>query len=501
MKQISCFCAAALLLAMLLPRISQSQDVNVSSETEECLECHEAIHSGLVASWRSSRHSFTTPEQALTKPELERRVSSASIDGQLRALSVGCYECHSLNTDKHSDSFEHNGYVINVVVSSDDCATCHAVEAEQYSANLMAHAHSNLVDNSLYQDLSRVINNSHVYVNGDFTVGDMNMLTEYESCLYCHGTRVEVTGQETKNTDFGEFEFPVLSGWPNQGVGRINPDESRGACTACHPRHDFSIETARKPYTCSECHKGPDVPAFKVYEVSKHGNIFFSKSEEFEFTSVPWVLGTDFTVPTCATCHVSLVVSPDNAVIAERSHRFNDRLSWRLFGVPYAHPHPTKPALALSRNSAGLPLVVELDGSPVVKYLISEGEQRARQARMEKICLSCHTSEWVDNHFARLENTIAESNSMTFEATKILLEIWNQGYASGLPHGQSIFDEEIERVWTSVWLFYANSTRFASAMAGGGDYGVFANGRYETTNQLYRLAAWLRMQNRIHGKQ
>lgn len=33
-------------------------------------------------------------------------------------------------------------------------------------------------------------------------------------------------------------------------------------------------------------------------------------------------------------CHVSLLVSPDVTVIAERTHQFNDRLSWRLFGVP-----------------------------------------------------------------------------------------------------------------------------------------------------------------------
>jgi hypothetical protein len=40
-----------------------------------------------------------------------------------------------------------------------------------------------------------------------------------------------------------------------------------------------------------------------------------------------------------------------------------------------------------------------------------------------------------------------------------------------LAQGANIFDEEAERMWTSIWLFYANSTD------GGGDYGFFANGR------------------------
>jgi hypothetical protein len=52
-------------------------------------------------------------------------------------------------------------------------------------------------------------------------------------------------------------------------------------------------------------------------------------------------------------------------------------------------------------------------------------------------------------------------------------------------------------MWTSVWLFYANSTRFASAMAGGGDYGVFADGRYQTTEQLYRLHQNLKLHERL----
>ena len=45
---------------------------------------------------------------------------------------------------------------------------------------------------------------------------------------------------------------------------------------------------ARKPYTCKECHVGPDVPAFKVYTASKHGNIFSARLAGWDFESVPW---------------------------------------------------------------------------------------------------------------------------------------------------------------------------------------------------------------------
>jgi len=62
---------------------------------------------------------------------------------------------------------------------------------------------------------------------------------------------------------------------------------------------------------------------------------------------------------------------------------------------------------------------------------------------------------------------------MTLTATKIMLQVWEKGVAQR----ENLFDEAIEKQWVQQWLFYANSTRFASAMMGA-DYGVFAHGRW-----------------------
>ena len=94
---------------------------------------------------------------------------------------------------------------------------------------------------------------------------------------------------------------------------------------------------ARKPYTCKECHAGPDVPAFKVYSASKHGNIFSSMGESWNFGAVPWTVGKDFTAPTCAACHVSLLVNTDGEVVTERTNQMNNRIPWRIFGLIYAN--------------------------------------------------------------------------------------------------------------------------------------------------------------------
>lgn len=479
---------------------AQSEKVKTSSESETCIDCHMYIHPGIISSWEASLHSKTTPAIGMNKKKLEKRISADSLPENLNNVVVGCYECHSLNTNQHADSFEHNGYNINVIVSSADCATCHPVEQEQYANNLMAHAYGNLMNNTVYKDLRESINGNYHYQKNEITVTAANAKTEEESCLYCHGTKTEVTGIETRETDFGELEFPIIEGWPNQGVGRINPDGSKGSCTSCHPRHSFSIETARKPHTCAECHKGPDVPAYKVYEVSKHGNIYSSKKDEYNFNNVPWVLGEDFEVPTCAACHTSLIVDAEGSKIADRTHQFNDRLSWRLFGVPYAHPHPISPETDKIVNQAGLQLPAELTGEYVSEFLISEEEQEKRNAEMQNICNNCHATSWTNAHFARLKNTIETTNQSTLAATQILLKAWELELAKGLDQNSSIFDEKIERNWTSTWLFYANSVRFTSAMGGGGDYGVFANGRYQLSEKIIEMQEWIELHKKIYKK-
>lgn len=479
-------------LAALATAAASARAAAVSDATSECLGCHEEVTPGIVGDWKASRHSRVTPAEALQKSTLERRFSAAEAPAGLAGTVVGCAECHTRNPDAHADTFEHNGYRVHIVVTPEDCAGCHPAEREQFAQNLMANAHANLVDNSVYSMLTDAVTGAHAFGDGRLSTAPPDDLTKADACLSCHGTRVEVKGLRSRDTAMGEMDFPVLTGWPNQGVGRVNPDGSKGACTACHTRHEFSIEMARKPYTCAQCHKGPDVPAYPVYAVSKHGNIFESMKSHWDFTAVPWVAGKHFTAPTCATCHVSLVTSAGGEVLAQRSHRMNDRSAWRIFGLPYAHPHPESADTTGIRNRAGLPLPTELTGEPAEGFLIGPEEQARRQGTMRKLCQGCHSAQWVEGHYARFENTLRTTNALTLAATKVLLEAWDRGAARGLAQNDSIFNEALEQKWVQQWLFFGNSTRYASAM-GGADYGVFANGRFFLSSNLSEMADWLRL--------
>lgn len=468
---------------VLISGVLYAEEMPVSPETRSCLGCHRGLTPGIVKDWQKSRHSMSTPEEALKKPSLERRVSAGTIDEKLKGTVVGCYECHGLNPEKHADNFRHFGYRINVIVSPEDCALCHPKEVARYSSSKKGNAWGNLAKNPVYHTMVNTVIGLKEISGSHISISVPSGFTEQEACFACHGTVVRVKGMKDLQTMVGKIQVPELQNWPNQGVGRINPDGSKGACTSCHARHAFSIEVARKPYTCAQCHLEPDVPAWNVYAESKHGNIFLSKHSEWDFNSVPWKLGTDFSAPTCAVCHNSLVTSPDGSVIAERSHDFGARLWVRLFGLIYTHPQPKAGDTSIIRNKDGLSLPTTFTGEPALEYLINGDEQARRKNIMKAVCNGCHNTDWTDSHFIKLENTLKETDKMTLAAMTLLLEAWKLGLADDA----NPFDEALEQKWIKQWLFYGNTARYASAMTGAPDYVAFKYGWWGLTTNLEEM--------------
>ena len=274
------------LLFIVLTSFKLNDNPEISSETADCISCHETVTPGIVADWRTSLHSHNSFTIASAKSDLEKRVSSESVPAKLQNVVVGCYECHGLNTENHKDNFEHFGYSINIVVSPNDCAVCHKTEVAQYQHSKKAHALENLRDNPVFSALVNTIIGVKTFGENKITSLDGSHFTQNETCYACHGMEIKVEGTKTISSDLGDVEIPVLKDWPNQGVGRMNPDGSLGSCTPCHPRHSFSIEVARDPRTCAQCHLEPDVPAYNIYKESKHGNIFESSEGKWNLENV-----------------------------------------------------------------------------------------------------------------------------------------------------------------------------------------------------------------------
>ncbi len=372
------------------------------------------------------------------------------------------------------------GTNVHIVVTPNDCKTCHPTEVEQYAGSKKAHALGNLLRNPVYHELVDTVIGVKTIESGQITSQQPSQSTLKDVCFGCHGTKVDVDGTTQIQTRMGKLTLPQLTNWPNQGVGRENPDGSKGSCTSCHTRHQFSIEEARKPYTCSQCHGEPDVPAWPVYKFSKHGNIFSARHHTWNFDSVPWVVGKDFTAPTCATCHNSLIVSSNNEVIAERTHDFGSRLYLRIFGLIYAHPQPKSGDTTVLQNADGLPLPTTFQGQLAQQYLIDEAEQQHRWDTLKTVCKSCHSTQWTDRHFATFEQTVSEVDSMVLAATTLLETALERDFADKT----NPFDEAIEQLWIKEWLFYANTVRYASAMTGAYKYTGFKQGWWDLTHNL-----------------
>ncbi len=462
------------------------QKAPLSETSAECLSCHRLFSPGIFNDWKKSRHSGMTIEKALQRPENERRISIRSINRAkgMGRIAIGCAECHTLNPETHKDTFQHNGYEVHIVVSPADCACCHPKESTQYTKNnKMAHAYGNLHNNSLFTNLK---NNIRPHTDlPDHRSANISSPSsaELDICYGCHGTHVEVLGLEEIETPIKTIKVPLLTGWPNIGVGRVNPDNTLGSCSSCHSRHTFSIATARQPYACRRCHQGTKAPAWNVYEESKHGQLYFSQNKEWNLEAVPWQLGKNFSAPNCAICHASLIVDPAGAVLIERTHGYSERLWTRLFGLIYSHPQPISPETPLIRNEDGQPLPLTFKGKPATQFLIPSNEQHRRKTNMKNLCLGCHSTQWVLNHFNNSEKIINYVDDAVKTGTKLIQQSWKTGIISP----DNPFDEPLESIWIEQWLYGANSIRYASAMAGKPDHVPSKNGWQELNKSIQLL--------------
>lgn len=185
----------ALLSGLSFSVISNAQKTAVSEEGQQCLGCHSNTTPGIVEQWQSSAHA---------------------------KKGIDCYSCHQAAANDPA-AFDHYGLKIAVIVTPNYCARCHKDEVAQFEKS--HHAAAATFIGSLDNMLGEIVEGGPAAANG---------------CRQCHGSEVKSLGS-------GKFD-PAT--WPNSGIGRVNPDGSRGTCAACHGRHSFSSALARQPENC-----------------------------------------------------------------------------------------------------------------------------------------------------------------------------------------------------------------------------------------------------------
>jgi hypothetical protein len=388
----------SILLILGLPALAQTETpsttdaisklaANASKESQACIKCHrEGVAPLVVQQWATSRHA---------------------------QVGIACFECHQAATDR-PDGFDHFGQRISVMVTPNSCGTCHAQEAQEFQAS--HHAQAGQILGSLDNVLGEDVEGPAAAVMG---------------CKKCHGSVVKVLGQ-------GKLD-PAT--WPNEGIGRVNPDGSKGSCSVCHSRHTFSLAIARQPESCGYCHLGPDHPQAEIYDESKHGVTYRSLIAHMNLDSPTWVLGKDYNAaPTCDTCHMGATSK------LASTHDVGARISWNL-----------RPEIA-----------------------IHQADWQKKRDTMKSVCANCHASAWVDNFYSQFDNVVELGNEKFFKPAKeIMQKLQQAGKLSTTP-----FDSSIKWTYFELWHHQGRRARMGASM-NGPDY-VQWLGFYEVAKIFYK---------------
>jgi len=373
-------------IAATLP-VSEADEaaLKISKEGKACVGCHKAQSPAFVKEWEQSVHA---------------------------KKGVDCYTCHKAEKSD-PDAMDHNGFTIAILVTPKDCSKCHEEQVKEMTGS--HHAKAGDILNSLDNYLGEVIGGPEAVAVG---------------CIQCHGSKIKVLAN-------GKLD---INTWPNTGIGRINPDGSKGSCTACHARHDFSKAQAREPEACGKCHLGPDHPQKEVYEESKHGILYVANKDRLNLDSPKWVVGKDYSAaPTCATCHMG--ATPNQPA----THDVGTRISWTL-----------RP--------------------PISKKLENADKRRAS---MKDVCSNCHAAPFIDGFYQQFDNLVDLYDSKFAKpAAGIRKELVDQGKLT-----KADFDEKLDWVYWELWHHEGRRARHGAAMSGP-DY-AWWHGIYDVAKNFY----------------
>ncbi len=436
----------------------------IPASSRGCIDCHQQTSPGIIDHWKFSTHA---------------------------EKGIGCIECHQAN-EKDIDSFNHYGSLIATIVTPMDCARCHPQESAEFTASHHAKAANILasLDNRLAETVegSRVPFDPHSPTPG-MTISQVNGMASVDSgCKQCHGSKValEATdgslvtvddlkpGADGKPTDLAAVARvkkdgngrPLLhsSTWPNTGIGRLNLDGSRGSCSACHSRHDFSPRRARQPENCGKCHLGPDHPQKEIYEESKHGVAFRDLYQHMNLDAATWILGKDYSqAPTCATCHMSGHSKNGGKV----THDPGQRISWTN----------RPPVSQLLDTDAQGELVKETD--PEKRQQLIKSTWQSKRQEMQQVCLHCHTTGYVAGFYQQYDDFVVNFNEKFAKpGQKIMAALRKQKLLT-----EPEFDDEIEWTWFYLWHHEGRRARHGASMMAP-DYAHW-HGMYEVAERFY----------------
>jgi len=387
------------------------QTISLTDEARDCVECHATETHGIVEDWDGSKHADE---------------------------GVSCIDCHEVDSSspmalKGVEGHEDLTVSVSLLVPPSACEECHEDAVSEFHASGHQRAALQVENKDSMQAL--------MYHHEGRDNEELGGAPGETGCMQCHGIRFELddTGHPTSET------------YPSSGIGNIYPDGEVGNCAVCHSRHTFSIAESRKPEACASCHIGPDHPDLEIYENSKHGHVYATEGEEWNWDSAPgeWEPG-DYRAPTCATCHMSGIGD------LEVTHNVSQRLYWNLWAK-----------VSKVRN----------DPDPMSMWT---GDGEAGRAEMKQVCGECHTGTLTDGFFESGDKAVHLYNEEYWAPVEAMrVELEEAGLLKENP-----WNDEFMILHYHIWHHDGRRARQGSLM-GGPDWAHW-HGFFMLQQKLYR---------------
>jgi nitrate/TMAO reductase-like tetraheme cytochrome c subunit len=331
--------------------LQKNGGLNLSEETQKCIECHQREKVSLVSlnDWRRSKHA---------------------------QVGVGCEECH-IPVDKAPETVKASTAAcldkrVRRNVSALNCAECHQTQFKQFSEGKHALAWIAMSAIPMTAKLPKEI--------------------AERGCGGCHN------------------------------IGR---DE--GKCDSCHTRHLFSTAEARRAEACQTCHMGFDHPQWEMYSTSKHGTIYLTQGNQWDWTRPLKQWFADFTnpqtprAPTCAFCHM-----PDGDHAVKTAWGFlalrlgeKDKEWEQLRNIIFR-------GLGVIDEKGNLTERFKVVAAGKVARLSAEEWQQEREKMIQR-CANCHSKNFARKTLEQADRIVKESDRLLAEAIQIVENLYRDG--------------------------------------------------------------------------
>jgi len=337
------------------------QTIDVDATREQCVECHTQITPGWVHSWQKSvhgnldeiRHLQDTDARAYKKEvltEAETNLRSLGLLKEGESLKeVGCIDCHVGINKNHGQH--------KTELKLPDAATCGQCHLKQFAE----------------RESER---DTFTWPQGQWPKGRPSHALSYKA----------------------NVELAIFAAMEQREVaeGCSFCHTAQNTCNSCHTRHEFSAVEARKPQACATCHNGADHNEFENYLLSKHGTVFQTHGDTWNWNArlSDAMENGGLNAPTCQFCHMEYH--------GEFSHNLVRKVRWAF-----------EPKPEIAEN---------------LKHPWFEDRKEAWVGT----CSNCHSDSFSRAYLDFIDKGVISGIKITEESRAVL----NKLYADGLLPGQ-----------------------------------------------------------------